>query len=466
MAEKHNIEYKSVWKDKWLAWICGYANADGGLLYIGITDEGETVGLLNPKKLMEDIPNKIADKLRIYPSVRLLGQDDMQYIEIEVRPSEEAITLDGILYKRVGATNQIIKGSALRDFYYQKLGSTWDARIVPGVEINEIDPEAVKYFLDKGINKGRLPKESIYDSPEKVLRNLKVMTADGQITMAAILLFGKDPQQYCLNSRIKIGRFGKTQSALMTQDLIDGDLIRMTDKILNILDAKYLIRPIHYEGLQRIEPLEIPEEALREIINNAIIHKAYTGSDSQLRVFDDRITLWNEGTLPEGYSPESLFGPHDSKPRNRLIANAFYMAGFIEAWGRGFEIIKKEFTKAGLEVPIIEEEFGGVRVLIKREIFNAIQNGGKIDDRTGKIVNAHNDNDVTKKLTERQLFIYELLQIDDTKNVTKKEITIKQLSTKIGKDVRTIKRDMRTLQELGLIKHVGPANGGYWIRIK
>lgn len=142
------------------------------------------------------------------------------------------------------------------------------------------------------------------------------------------------------------------------------------------------------------------------------------------------------------------------------------MAGFIEAWGRGFEIIKEEFTKAGLEVPIIEEEFGGVRVLIKREIFNAIQNGGKIDDRTGKIVNAYIDNDVTKKLTERQLFIYELLRIDDTKNVTKKEITIKQLSTKIGKDVRTIKRDMRTLQELGLIKHVGPANGGYWIRIK
>lgn len=95
------------------------------------------------------------------------------------------------------------------------------------------------------------------------------------------------------------------------------------------------------------------------------------------------------------------------------------------AFGRGFEIIKEEFTKAGLEVPIIEEEFGSVRVLIKREIFNAIQNGGIIDDRTGKIVNAYN-----------------------------------------GKDVRTIKRAMRTLQELGLVKHVGPANGGYWIRIK
>ena len=73
-----------------------------------------------------------------------------------------------------------------------------------------------------------------------------------------------------------------------------------------------------------------------------------------------------------------------------------------------------------MEVPIIEEEFGSVRVLIKREIFNAIQNGGIIDDRTGKIVNAYNDNDVTKKLTERQLFIYELLRIDDAKNVTKK----------------------------------------------
>ena len=475
MGEKHIIEYKSIWKDQWLEWICGYANADGGTLYIGIADDGSVVGLNNPKKLMEDIPNKIADKLRIYPDVRLLDRDGKEIIEIEVRPSMDAVTLDGVLYKRVGSTNQIVKGSALQDFYFHKLGATWDARIVPGATIDQINPDAINYFLRNGIDRGRLSKESINDTPDKVLRNLKVMTPDGQLTMAALLLFGKDPQQYCINARIKIGRFGDSQAALMSQDLIEGDLIRMADRVMDALSTKYLIHPIHYKRMRREEPLEIPEDGLREILFNAIIHKDYTGPDSQMRIFDDRITFWNQGSLPAGVTPASLFKPHDSQPRNRLIANAFYMAGFIESWGRGFELITESFKSENLQVPTLVEEFGGVRVIIKREIFHAIQNGGRIDPKTGRLAKDGDTrnvtNDVTKNLTDRQRLIYESLPLGDIDDVTKNDtnnekITTGLLAKKYGKDPRTIKRDLKVLQELGLIEHIGPSNGGFWRRRK
>lgn len=471
MGEKHIIEYKREWKDEWLEWICGFANADGGIIYIGISDGGETVGLRNSQKLMEDIPNKIVSKLGLYPDVRLLEREGKEIIEIEVFPSLEAVTLNGVLYKRVGATNQILKGQALKDFYNRKLNATWDAQVVSGATLDKIDPEAINYFLRKGIEKGRLPKESINDSIDKVLKNLDVMTEDGGLTMAALLLFGKNPQHYCLNARIKIGRFGQSQAALMTQDLIGGDLIRMADRVMEVLDSKYLIRPIHYEGMLRIEPLEIPEEALREVIYNAIVHKDYTGPDSQMRVFDDRITFWNLGSLPAGLTPESIFLPHDSHPRNRLIANAFYMAGFVEAWGRGFELITEAFKKEGLEIPTIKEEFDGVRVIIKREIFYAIQRGGRIDPKSGKLVKEDDPKgvtkNVTKKLTDRQLLIYEMLPDGDTKNVTKnEEITTMLLALKFGRNVRTIKRDMKALQEYGLVEHTGPSNGGYWKRLK
>ncbi len=209
------------------------------------------------------------------------------------------------------------------------------------------------------------------------------VNSSGSGLLDELLLFGKNPQHYCLNARIKIGRFGATQAALMNQDLIGGDLIRMADRVMEALDAKYLIRPIHYEGMQRIEPLEIPEDGLREILYNAIYHKDYNGPDSQMRIFDDRITVWNQGTLPSGISPEDLFKPHDSHPRNRLIANAFYMAGFAEAWGRGFELISEAFREQGLEVPTLVEEQGGVRVIIKRELFYGIQQGGRIDPKNG-----------------------------------------------------------------------------------
>ncbi|MCH5172925.1 MAG: putative DNA binding domain-containing protein [Bacteroidales bacterium] len=472
MGEKHTIEYKSKWDNAWLEWICGFANADGGTLYIGINDAGEVVGLQNAKKLMEDIPNKIADKLRIYPDVRLVSREGKELIEIEVRPSQEAVTLDGVLYKRVGATNQIVKGSALREIYSQKLGSTWDTRIVPAATIEDINPEAIEYFLHSGVRKKRISLESIGDSPEKVLKNLRLMTPDGQLTIAALLLFGKDPQSCCLNARIKIGRFGDDQAALISHDLIEGDLIRMADRVVDILKSKYLIRPIHYEGMQRAEPLEIPEDGLREIIYNAIIHKDYNGVDSQMRVFDDKITFWNPGMLPAGYTPETIFQPHDSQPRNRLIANTFYMAGAIEAWGRGFEIISQAFTKENLEVPTLVEEFGGVRIIIKREVFRALQHGGRIDPMTGRLAS---DNDVTDnvtddvidKLSDRQKLILYLLGTCVTNGVTDNVTeTTTTLARKTGVSRRTIVRDMEVLKAKGLVVRVGPDNGGYWKRLK
>ena len=471
MGEKHIIEYKRQWDDEWLKWLCGFANADGGTLYIGISDKQHIIGVDNSKKLMEDIPNKIVSKLGIYPDVRLLEEDGKEIIEIEVAPSQESVLLDGVLYKRVGATNQIVKGQALKDFYARKLNATWDSRVIRGATVDDIDPEAIKYFLRKGIDKGRLPKESVDDSVEKVLKNLEVMTDDDELTLAALLLFGKNPQHYCLNARIKIGRFGHSQAALMNQDLIDGDLIRMADRVMEALDAKYLIRPIHYEGMQRREPMELPEEGLREILYNLEIHKDYNGPDSLIRVFDDRITFWNQGSLPAGITPESIFQPHDSQPRNRLIANAFYMAGFVEAWGRGYELITEAFTKEGLEVPTIEEEFGGVRVIVKREIFYGIQQGGRIDPKTGRLIKAGDTKDFidydTKKLTERQRLIYELLPFGITKDDTKNEpITTARLARQFGKSSSTIKRDMKALQDLGLVTHIGPSNGGYWKRLK
>ena len=471
MGEKHILEYKRQWDDEWLKWLCGFANADGGTLYIGISDKQHIIGVDNSKKLMEDIPNKIVSKLGIYPDVRLLEEDGKEIIEIEVAPSQESVLLDGVLYKRVGATNQIVKGQALKDFYARKLNATWDSRIIRGATLDDIDPEAIKYFLLKGIDKGRLPKESVDASVEKVLKNLEVMTDDDELTLAALLLFGKNPQHYCLNARIKIGRFGHSQAALMNQDLIDGDLIRMADRVMEALDAKYLIRPIHYEGMQRREPMELPEEGLREILYNLEIHKDYNGPDSLIRVFDDRITFWNQGSLPAGITPESIFRPHDSQPRNRLIANAFYMAGFVEAWGRGYELITEAFTTEGLEVPTIEEEFGGVRVIVKREIFYGIQHGGRVDPKIGRLIKAGDTknvtNDVTKKLTERQRVILEMLPFGDIENVTKNErVTTALLAGRFGKDPRTIKRDMKVLQDLGIVTHVGPSNGGYWKRLK
>ena len=465
MGEKHIIEYKRIWKDEWLEWICGLANADGGVIYIGIADNGEVVGIANSKKLMEDIPNKIVNKMAIYPDVRLIQRDGKDTIEIDIKPSLAGVSLDGVVYKRVGSTNQILKGAALQEFYLSRPSGAWDARIIPDARLGEIDPEAVQYFKDSGIRMGRLSKESSNDSIEKVLKSLNVMTDDGRLTMAALLLFGKNPQRYCIDARFKIGRFGAGAANLIIQDMVDGDLIRMPDRVMDILDAKYLVRPIHYERLRREEPLELPEKGLREIICNAIIHKQYDGSDIQMRVYDDRIDLWNFGKLPEGYTFEQMFKPHRSMPRNKLIANAFYYAGLIEAWGRGFEIITEAFSKEGLSVPTFKEEFGGVTAVIQREIFQAVQQGKSSADG-----NRDQENDLDNRLddlTDRQAVIVKLLyhqgQGDDPENEPE---TMQSLAHKTGVSDSTVKRDLRDLVSKGWIVRIGSDRGGWWKVIK
>lgn len=465
MGEKHIIEYKRLWKDEWLEWICGMANADGGVIYIGIKDDGEVLGVSNAKKLMEDIPNKIISKMSIYPDVRQVEKDGKDVIEIEVAPSMAAVSLDGVVYKRVGATNQILKGAALQEFYLSRPSGAWDARIIPDAKLDEIDPDAVEYLKESGIRKGRLSKESAKDSVEKVLKSLNLMTEDDKLTMAALLLFGKNPQRYCIDARFKIGRFGAGAANLIIQDLVDGDLIRMPDRVLDILDAKYLVRPIHYKGLRRVEPLEIPEKGLREIICNSIIHKQYDGPDIQMRVYDDRIDLWNFGKLPEGYTFEQMFMPHRSMPRNKLIANAFYYAGLIEAWGRGFEIITEEFTKDGLAVPTFKEEFGGVTAIIKREIFQAIQLGSRGNSKQDDPKNDPNSD--PNNLTERQLLIIGILenqgQPDDPNNEPE---TRSSIAKKLGISESTVKRELAFLSSIGKIKHFGPRSHGRWMVIR
>lgn len=465
MGEKHIIEYKRLWKDEWLEWICGMANADGGVIYIGIKDDGEVLGVSNAKKLMEDIPNKIISKMSIYPDIRQVEKDGKDVIEIEVAPSMAAVSLDGVVYKRVGATNQILKGAALQEFYLSRPSGAWDARIIPDAKLDEIDPDAVEYLKESGIRKGRLSKESAKDSVEKVLKSLNLMSEDDKLTMAALLLFGKNPQRYCIDARFKIGRFGAGAANLIIQDLVDGDLIRMPDRVLDILDAKYLVRPIHYKGLRRVEPLEIPEKGLREIICNSIIHKQYDGPDIQMRVYDDRIDLWNFGKLPEGYTFEQMFMPHRSMPRNKLIANAFYYAGLIEAWGRGFEIITEEFTKDGLAVPTFKEEFGGVTAIIKREIFQAIQLGSRGNSKQDDPKNDPNSD--PNNLTERQLLIIGILenqgQPDDPNNEPE---TRSSIAKKLGISESTVKRELAFLSSIRKIKHFGPRSHGRWMVIR
>ena len=120
MPEQQNIEYKQSWHDDYLKWVCGFANAHGGTIYIGKDDRGVTVGVADYKKLMDDLPNKIRDVLGIMAEVNLHEDGGLYFIEIAVPPYSVPISLRGSYYYRSGSTKQELKGNALMEFLLRK----------------------------------------------------------------------------------------------------------------------------------------------------------------------------------------------------------------------------------------------------------------------------------------------------------------------------------------------------------
>ena len=144
--ESENTEYKQLWRSDFLKAISAFANTVGGVLYIGLDDRGKPVGLRNTKKLLEDIPNIIRNRLGIVPSVELGEEDGEQVIIITVTKSSVPISFNGKFYVRSGSTVQELNGSILTDFLLKKSNSTWDEGTEENATLNDLCAETIERF--------------------------------------------------------------------------------------------------------------------------------------------------------------------------------------------------------------------------------------------------------------------------------------------------------------------------------
>jgi len=362
MPEQQNIEYKSSWHDDYLKWICGFANAQGGQIYIGKDDVGNVVDVDDYKKLMDEIPNKIKNNMGITAEVNLLQEDEKHYIEIVVQPYSVPISLRGRYYYRSGSVKQELTGTSLNEFLLKRSGLTWDEVTESRATFTDIDEESFRLYLQMAKEKGRMPEmEGL--STEQIFEKLR-LSENGQLKRAAIIMFGKDPVRFYPGAFVKIGRFGKSDTDLRFQEVEEGNLIVLLRNVIEQLNHKFLIRPVTFEGLYRIENNEYPIPAIREMLLNALIHRTYMGVFTQIRVYDDKISIWNDGELPQGVTLEKLKQHHSSRPRNLIIADVCFKGGLIDAWGSGTVRIIETCKTAGLPEPVLEERDGGFAVTL------------------------------------------------------------------------------------------------------
>jgi len=305
--------------------------------------------------------------LGIIPSVKIENVKGRDIIHIFINPSSVSISHNGKYYIRSGSNSFELKGEELTNFLIEKSGKTWDEFVEAKAGFNDINLKTIDEFKKYAVD--RIPSIVSKKDYQTILEKLNLQE-DKKLKKAAILLFGKNPQRFYPAAYLKIGKF-LTKTEIQSSDIVEGNLFEQITNALEILRTKYLISKIKFEGIHRREILEYPYEALREAIINALIHRNYLGASSiQIRVYKDRLVIMNEGKLPPEVPVEKLKTEHLSKPRNTLLADVFYKAGFIESWGRGTIKIVEKCQEQGLPEPDFEEEHGVFTVRFYQDKWN------------------------------------------------------------------------------------------------
>jgi ATP-dependent DNA helicase RecG len=323
-----------------------------------------------------------------------------------------------------------LTGASLNEFLLKRSGQTWDDVIEPRATFEDIDDKTIKIFLRKAEEAGRLPEIDGVTIPE-LLEKLR-LAKNGQLKRAAIVLFGKDPGAFYPNTFIKIGKFENDGFTIRFQELEEGNLIQVLDKVLRTLDYKFLIRNISFVGMNRVETLEYPVVALREMLLNALVHRNYMGAPTQIRVYDTKLTVWNHGTLPEGITLDKLTKSHSSYPRNPVLAEACFRGGYIDSWGSGIMKIVDACKAAGLPAPLMEEDGGGFIVQMTKD---------KYSEEELRLIG----------LNERQLDAISYIK-------EKGYITTSEYMRRYAIAERTARNDLNRLIEIKLLNREGETN--------
>lgn len=369
LGESETIEFKESFGDSAIEAIGSFANARGGLLIVGVNDFGDILGISIGKKTVEDISNRIQEATdpRLQPSIYIVKYGKVNVIVIQISTvTGVPVSVRGRYFRRAGKTVQRMSHEEIMQRMVASTGLSWDAIPESNSNLADLDPEKIDRFVQALKEKGRLsiPTQA---TNEEVLRKLELIK-DAIPTRAALLLFGVNPESFFSSAFLKIGRF-RSPTHIVDDREIHGTVIDQLDSAMSWFKERLATEFIITDKPEREVHWEYPLAAIREAVTNAVCHRDYRSlAHPQIRLYDDRLEIWNPGSLPAALTPEALFSEHDSMPRNRKIAEAFFYAGFIERWGSGTLRMAEELQTAKLPAPEFLSEPGRFRVIFYKEL--------------------------------------------------------------------------------------------------
>ena len=368
-GESETVELKASFNKEILETSGAFANTKGGVILIGISDRGEIRGIQIGKETLRDWANQISQSTepRIIPEIELSKVDGKNLAIIWIKEFPiKPVSVKGRCFRRVGNSNRVVQTHEIVEMHLQSTGMSWDRLPVTNALIDEIDLEKVKQYIESARDAGRR-KISGGEKPLQILEKLEVIK-DGKVTWAAILLFYKHPQRFLSQAVIHCGKF-KEGTVVIDDRMIGGTIIEQIEEAMDFIRKNINVEFVMTGKPAREEIWDYPLEALREAVINAVCHRDYTvPSNTEVRIYDDELIVWNPGGLPLGLTVEDLLKPHPSVLRNKGIGGVFYDMGLIEQWGSGIDKMRKACVKAGIPEPKFEEH-QGFRVIFRKDIY-------------------------------------------------------------------------------------------------
>lgn len=354
-SESETVEFKKSTGEhkEALQAVSAMLNKHGrGELYFGVKDDGEVIGQEVSDATLRQVTSWISDKIEpaVFPTVeRLEAEEGLIYIHVEFSGLNAPYSADGRYFTRVGTSNKTLSAAELGTMIIKRdrARSPWDS-LPSGRPVADADEQAVRDFVELGLQAGRVSDE--FTNASDVLTRLGMIAPDGTLTNAAAVAFCEAPGAY---PRMKLGLLAgndKLDILDLRQEFLP--LIPLLRRAELFVISNIRRRFVFGEpGMQRREVPEIPREAVREAIANALCHRDYeTGTSVQVNVYMDFVEIVSPGPFPEGDSPDRhLEGSSgDFKQRNPNIAQVLFRSGMIEQYGTGIPRIKRACDAAGV----------------------------------------------------------------------------------------------------------------------
>ena len=446
--------------------LCAFLNTDGGWLFFGITPDLKIQGQFVTDSTQREIANEVR---KFEPAISLPielfevpDRKDCYVIGIHAEPAkfgDAPYTYDGRAFYKVESTTMLMP----RSMFEERLRRSdpkrfaWESQTPDTLHFEDLDESKIRGCVTYGISQGRMPESSSTENTMTLLEKF-AMVENGKIKNAAAALFTKRPQSYP-QFLLRMARFrGIDKMAFIDNQRVEGNYFDLLDAGMAFL-FKHLNLSGVIKGIRREEKLEIPAEALREALTNALCHRLLDSPSSSvgIAVYDDRVEIENTGHLPNELTVETIKQPHRSYPQNPIIASALYKTGFLESWGTGVSRMMEVCKAAGVSEPEYGTDGLFVWITFKRPIASASSANERErndDQKSGQNI-VKWPKKWPEKWPEKARQILEAIEGN-------KAITIAKLEVQLGLGHTTLKKILREMQNENVIRRIGSDRGGYW----